>query len=781
MQFIDEEAEVDDEDEEEELDEDDINDETHPDDVAELPVGGEHDDRRHRELDRQRERAEEIDAEKQAEMLRQRYGRQRAVVAEASGIPQHLLLPSVEDPSIWAVRCKPGKENDVVNAIMKRFADRLMSQDPLDISACFARAGSMAGYVYVEARKQPAVLKAIENIPFCYANTITLIDIAEMPDLLKVRRPKEIKIGQYVKMKRPVKYAGDLAQVLDVESNASEVTVKLVPRIDYGEEDSTAASKRKRPGGTTHRPPARLFTESEARKKAGRYFQSSGRKSFTFQNEQYENGFLIKTVKFNAIETENVHPTLEEASKFAASAEEDGESKELDLAALAATIKQSSTLDDYLPGDMVEIFQGEQQGVKGKTIAVHSDIVTIDVTEGVLRGQTIEAPTKTLRKLFREGDAVKVLANSKYHGESGLVLKVQDDKVTLLTDANRQEITVFSRDLRVAQDSGAPVGGSKYDLYEMVQLDAATVGCVVKVDRETIRVLDQNGVVRTLLPSNISDKLDKKRPAIATDRDGTEIHVGDVVDEVAGKQRKGDVTYIHRNYLWCHDKHVLENAGMFVARGSAVQVTSAKGARPIDTPDLTKMNPALRNGANGVGSMPPPAKMTARDRLEGREVLVVRGPSKGLKGRVRDVTSSYVRIEFHTKAGLHPFSRDVLKVKDPHSEQYFPIGAGPTTTRRPPGAMGGPPGPGMQSRIPMGARTPLAAGSNAGSRTPAWGMGNDGGKTPAWKQGNDGGKTPAWGAGARTPAWQQDGSRTVAHWSNDGSRTAYGGVSFLPL
>jgi len=207
-----------------------------------------------------------------------------------------------------------------------------------------------------------------------------------------------------------------------------------------------------------------------------------------------------------------------------------------------------------------------------------------------------------------------------------------------------------------------------------------------------------------------------------------------------------------------------------------VTVQSAKGARPIDTPDFTKLNPAIRNNANNSSTMAPPAKNMERDRLEGREVLVFKGPSKGLKGRIRDATSSFVRIEFHTKGGLHAFKREMLKVKDFHSDNYYPIGA--PMGRRPPGAMG-PPGAGLQTRVPFGARTPMAAGQGSGARTPAWSGGADGGKTPAWGRADGGGKTPAWNqSSARTPAWQQDGSRTVAHWSNDGSRTAYGGGDY---
>jgi len=71
---------VDEDEDENDDDEDEINElkdnfiaDTHPDDLADLPAGGETDDRRHRELDRRREMEASLDAEKQAEILRQRY------------------------------------------------------------------------------------------------------------------------------------------------------------------------------------------------------------------------------------------------------------------------------------------------------------------------------------------------------------------------------------------------------------------------------------------------------------------------------------------------------------------------------------------------------------------------------------------------------------------------------------------------------------------------------------------------------------------------------------
>jgi transcription elongation factor SPT5 len=94
---------------------DDFVTEDHPDDLAALPAGAETDDRRHRELDRQRELEESMDAEKQAELLKRRYARSRPVATDSIVVPKRLLLPSVDDPSIWAVKVRPGKEREIVS------------------------------------------------------------------------------------------------------------------------------------------------------------------------------------------------------------------------------------------------------------------------------------------------------------------------------------------------------------------------------------------------------------------------------------------------------------------------------------------------------------------------------------------------------------------------------------------------------------------------------------------------------------------------------------------
>jgi transcription elongation factor SPT5 len=700
--------------------------------LADLPAGGETDDRRHRELDRRREMEASLDAEKQAEILRQRYAnknRSGRAIGDSAVVPKRLLLPSVDDPSIWAVRCKEGKEREAVFSIMKRIEERLGTKDELAITCAFERGGTqstMKGFIYVEAQRQADIMVALDGLMNVYPRTkMMLVEIKEMPDLLRVSKTPSLEPGAYVRLRRPPKYAGDLAQVIDVTDTGLEMRVRYVPRLDYGLHDDANAptdafgAKRKR-AAAGPRPPQRLFSEVEAKKRHAKYLQGNpNTKTWSYLGDEYINGYCEKEVKIQTLVTKDVNPTLEEVTRFASGAEDGTEN--LDLNALAASLKASTANASYLPGDVIEVYEGEQKGVVGKAVSVQGDIVTMAVSEGDLKGQTIEVPVKGLRKRFKEGDHVKVIGGSRFRDEVGMVVKIVEDRVTLLSDQGNTEITVFSKDLREASDSGGGGSLGQFELWDLVQLDPSTVACVVKVDRESLVVLDQNSQTRMVMPSQISNKLERRKHAVATDRNGSEIRVDDVVKEFGGEARSGKIVHIHRAYLFLRDSAQSENAGIFVARTTSVATVSAKGGRVTTTtpaPDLNAMNPAMQRNPTNNGAMAPP-KTFGRDRSIGQTVTIRRGPYKGLLGIVKETTDTNARVELHTKNKTVNVPKDALGFKDRISGQSI---------------------------------DPNSRGGHGGARggfTPRGGRGGMGGATPgAW----DGGRTPAAGV-ERTPAW----------------------------
>lgn len=178
--------------------------------------------------------------------------------------------------------------------------------------------------------------------------------------------------------------------------------------------------------------------------------------------------------------------------------------------------------------------------------------------------------------------------------------------------------------------------------------------------------MDQNGSIRTVLPSQVTDKITPRRDAVATDRNGAEIRHGDTVREMYGEQRSGVILHIHRSFLFLHNKAQAENAGIIVVRTTNILTVSAKGGRSSG-PDLTKMNPALmQNGMGGGpgGPMAPPKSFGGRDRMLGKTVLVRKGPFKGLVGIVKDSSDLQARVELHSKSKLVTIPKELLVVKE---------------------------------------------------------------------------------------------------------------------
>src|SRR5579859_1565621 len=270
--FLDVEAEVDEDEEELEEEDEDLGGEDgfiqeHDLENDDIDVT---DDRQHRNLDRQRQEITDKDAERLAEEFREKYGRSAAsrYRGDGAGVAQRLLLPSVDDPSIWAIKCKIGKERDIVMAILKKSWSMANRGQPMEITSAFERE-SLQGYLYVEARKAAHVAEAVKDIPNVYASKLILVPIQEMPDLLRVKQQTvELVPGSYVRIKtKSSKYAGDLAQVDNIEEDGTYARLRLVPRVDYtGKSDViTADGKRvRRQMPLSFRPPARLFNEAEA-------------------------------------------------------------------------------------------------------------------------------------------------------------------------------------------------------------------------------------------------------------------------------------------------------------------------------------------------------------------------------------------------------------------------------------------------------------------------------------------------------------------------------------
>jgi hypothetical protein len=98
---------------------------------------------------------------------------------------------------------------------------------------------------------------------------------------------------------------------------------------------------------------------------------------------------------------------------------------------------------------------------------------------------------------------------------------------------------------------------SKSHLYlrvpRLISPSAQNVGVIFKTERDSFRVLDQNGQVRLVQPHQISMRRDSNR-AIAMDSESHELRVGDNVKEVEGEVRSSDFVVGSTNCNFRHGK-----------------------------------------------------------------------------------------------------------------------------------------------------------------------------------------------------------------------------------
>jgi transcription elongation factor SPT5 len=373
-----------------------------------------------------------------------------------------------------------GSERDLVLKISRKAAALAASDNaaPLRIMSAFHR-DSIKGFIYVEARSEDHVRQAVNGLVGVYSNSangIFLVDIEEMPDLLRTKQKRTvIKPGSWVRIKRG-KYAGDLAQVLEPTENGEEVTLKFIPRIDLTPKDEGIMvgpdGKKRKKGASApiaFRPAQRFFNYDEVRKAYGSEVQKR-QGEFHFRGDVFRDGYCEKDIKTTGLTLDNVQPTIDELTRFLQGEGGEGASG-LDLSAVAEAARAIAQ-GALQPGDQVEVFEGDVKGMYGTVASISNDMLTVTPHAELELGVTqIEVQAKSVRKRFKAGDHVKVMTGSNLD-ETGLIVSVSNDVVTFLSDLTLQEVTVFSKDVREAAEVGSGVNViGQYELHDLVQLE----------------------------------------------------------------------------------------------------------------------------------------------------------------------------------------------------------------------------------------------------------------------------------------------------------------------
>ncbi|KAK8402706.1 hypothetical protein O3P69_000806 [Scylla paramamosain] len=662
-------------------------------------------------------------------------------------ITQQTLLPGVKDPNLWMVKCRIGEEKVTCLQLIRKMFAYQFTDEPLQIKSVVAPEG-VKGYIYIEAYKQSHVKSAMEGISNLRLGIWrqTMVPINQMTDVLRVvKEVPTLKRGAWVRLKRGI-FKDDLAQVDYVDASQNTVHLKLIPRIDYTRMRGALKSsqpendlKRKKP----RRPAQKLFDTDAIRAIGGEVTQDGDFLNFEM-NRYTHKGYLYKSFAISAIVADGVKPTLSELEKF----------EEQSLADMELTT--SGREDDghsFAPGDNVEVVEGELVNLMGSVTRVDGNKITIFPKHEDLKDE-LEFLAHELKKYFNQGDHVKVIAG-RYEGDTGLIVRVEENMIVLFSDLTMHELKVLPRDLQLCADVATGVDSlGQFQWGDLVSLDAQTVGVIVRLEKENFQVLNMHGKLVHVKPQAVHKKKENRR-AMALDSEQSTIQVKDIVKVIDGPHsgRQGEIRHLYRNFAFLHSKIMIENGGIFVCKtrhlsqaGGAKSSGGGLGAGGLGM-GMGFMSPRLSSPAHSTGSQSERGdhggggggfgergrgrgrgRGAGRDRgIIGQTIKITQGPYKGHVGIVKDATDSTVRVELHSKCQTIIVDRSRVSV--------------------------------------VGATNAKAGSFTSYTRTPTWG----GSATPVY--GNSGSRTPMYGS--QTP--QYDGSRTPHYGSmtpsHDGSAT----------
>lgn len=166
----------------------------------------------------------------------------------------------------------------------------------------------------------------------------------------------------------------------------------------------------------------------------------------------------------SAILSEGVRPTLAELERF----EEQPEEINIELATTGKD--DPNAAHSFSMGDNVEVSRGDLENLQAKIIAIDGQMITVMPKHDELKDALIFKANE-LRKYFKTGDHAKVLAG-RYEGETGLIVRVEPQRVVLVSDLTMHELEVLPRDLQLCPDMATGVDSlGQFQWGDLVQLE----------------------------------------------------------------------------------------------------------------------------------------------------------------------------------------------------------------------------------------------------------------------------------------------------------------------
>ncbi|OII71006.1 KOW motif family protein [Cryptosporidium andersoni] len=571
------------------------------------------------------------------------------------------ILPSIKDPKLWLVKVdKVGTEREICIALVQKAAESYMNNKKLPILSAYA-ASNFRGCLYIEAEAPSDVRDALEGLSGVRLSSIKLIPVKEMTQVFSVdMQEKELLTRDSWVRIRSGLYAGDLAQIYEVDEHESNVIVRLVPRLDIpalirksqGIIDKNFGNKR-------IRPQAKLFDRDKVENLGGIVELTHLRGTAKFANQLFEldKGYLLKKMRSNRLITGTlVNPSIEEIQTFYEGIDIS------DIPIHTQAILSSKKSANFFVGDMITILRGELTNTKARITSINNlnkgilEVLPIDKSLGITKPILIQQDL--VSKYFEIGDSVLIIEGT-HESESGLVtgLEMNNTIAVIYPLSGTIPIRCPTNFLKrvsqniVASSSLSTIDG--FSLDDLVQLSDGTIGVITFVGRNrNLKVLNSNGEISTVKSSEISSKRHTSLVTRVTDHNGTIFGAKSMVSILDGPDegKSGRVEHIWKSICFVKIPIKLDDGGYIVCDSRSLAVIRSNDDNLNNSNTHTKPKKVQSSGhggfgrIRGMGLISNSRKQGPDDMFVNQKVRILRGRHKALLGSIRGFKGNNIEI-----------------------------------------------------------------------------------------------------------------------------------------
>ncbi|KAH9476447.1 Transcription elongation factor SPT5, partial [Psilocybe cubensis] len=341
-----------------------------------------------------------------------------------------LYIPRADDYPLWRVECRVGIEEQAVMSLLSTVSE------VHQVRSAFTR-GSTQGSIYIECKMNQALVDLLLRTPGVLRNGLgikrQLIDSSEYSQVLGMR-DGPVDVGAWVVIKKGL-YKGDVGVVS--QKSFQHARILLIPRLH-----TTPQNPLKRKSSTV-KPAAKLFDPDHFRQLFPTDVQSRGPDCYCFRDMDFEQGLLAQNLDHRSF-TVNVkdiphdfytmfrmsqHPAVNRSHM---PRPREWTLKEGDAVLICST---PSTSTSFFAPAILKVMD-----------TYYAEVLEIG-THGVplADNPTKRVPWQEIRKDVKIGQHVCV-RGGHHTGKTGWVVALKDDRVHFVSKKFEGEIPTYFRD-----------------------------------------------------------------------------------------------------------------------------------------------------------------------------------------------------------------------------------------------------------------------------------------------------------------------------------------------